>query len=141
MTVVYLLLGFFLIAGEFGRTIWREVRIERAEAEARTHRVGRHRAAEVATVVEPLEKLPRRPEGRQALKAEIAQAEYVEMTFTPVRFEEPAPFNPKPTVPRWNVAQDWHTGEFEIAWQEFFGQEPDNLAVSREWAGVGTVAG
>lgn len=139
MTVLYLLLGFFLISGEFARTIFNEMANEADEAAARAipTPVGRHRVAEVATV------LPKRPAGRAALKAEIQHAENVDIQLVPARFETPAPVHFHPTHPEWQDSDDWrfNSGEWQMAWEDFFGQEPDNLAVSREWAGVGTVAG
>jgi len=70
--------------------------------------------------------LKKRPEGKQALKAEIA--------LTPPGYV-PAP----PVVLHTRRSHvDWlNTQEIELRWQEHFADQPDGLAVQREWMGAG----
>ncbi len=122
MTVLYLCLAFLLPTGSIAWDI------------ARTPRDGawspRPKRMYEAPFRQPGETLPHRPEGMQALKAEIA--------LTPAAVEVLV-VAPPVTLTTRKEHDDWrfNTTEWEIARESFFGDQPDDLAVQRVWAGVG----
>ena len=69
--------------------------------------------------------LPRRPEGKAALKAEIA--------LTPPGRHRAPELKPIKTHPDW----PWDTQEFEMRWDTFFDGLPDDAHVIKPWAGAG----
>ncbi len=71
--------------------------------------------------------LPHRPEGNAALKAEIAQ---IPAGYVPAR---PVSLHTRKDHDDWR----FKTGEWEIARELFFADQPDDQAVQRVWAGAG----
>lgn len=79
------------------------------------------------------ERLPKRPEGRQALKAEILLAVDADPVLIPA---------PPVHLHVRREHDDWRfdTDEFQIAWDAFFDGEPEDEALQRTWTGNGRVA-
>lgn len=89
----------------------------------------RHRASVVAvyrppTIGQPAKALPRRPDGRQALKAEMRHV-YVPAKVPSLRIRKERP--------DWA----WHTDEHKHVWTSFFDGQPADQAVQMVEAGRG----
>ena len=127
MIVVASLLGLSYAAGLLWTGLTAAVMLAGPAAIDKEPVAGRHRAPLMG---QPAAPLPKRPEGRAALKAEIAASTSDNL---PVLADRPVGASGKRHDPDWR----FRTDEWEIARASFFEGQPQDQAITRPWAGVG----